>query len=54
MKKITCPGCGTAFDLAHDPSDGRPETLFIWYCESGGVYAITIICPVCHLEDEVM
>lgn len=53
MKTITCPQCGTVFELANDPYDDRPETLLVWSCESGGVYSIIIRCPGCGLEESV-
>ena len=47
-----CVKCGQTFRLVYDEYP-TPTTLEICYCESGGVYAVSVKCPHCKHEESI-
>lgn len=53
IKDVICPQCKKEFELSFTDYDGRPETLDIRSCPSGGVYDVLIKCPHCDYEESL-
>ena len=52
---VTCPQCKHSFALSWDDTffGEAQRTLRIHSCPSGGVYMVTVNCPICGLEEEL-
>ncbi len=51
LRNQDCPQCRKGFELTWNDYSGRPQTLFIRGCPSGGIYDVLINCPHCDYEE---
>jgi len=53
--KTECRGCGKAFYLTGDDDvKGFCTLLQIRACDSGGIYAVYVVCPHCRLKHDLI
>jgi len=53
IPSVPCSKCGVLYKLSWQTWRDEPETMEIGYCQSGGVYSVTLRCPNCKHEVEL-